>query len=135
MWESEEMSEEIVSVVITGGRDFLDWSAVHKLLFELYYDHGERLRIAVGDCPTGVDAAVISWLIKHPRVAHKIYKADWKQHGRKAGPLRNALMIDTEKPCVVFAFPGGKGTEHCKGYAKSKGISVVNMLIERKDDQ
>lgn len=120
-----------VPVVITGGRDFFDWSAVHKLLYELLYDHGARLRIAVGDCPTGADAAVISWLAKHPNVSHKIYKADWLRHGYKAGPLRNKEMIETEKPKVVFAFPGGKGTESCKAIAKGKKISVVDVCKDK----
>lgn len=130
------MSEEIVSVVITGGRDFLDWSAVHKLLFELYYDHGDRLRVSVGDCPTGVDAAVVSWLAHRPLVPHKIYRAEWAISGKRAGPLRNAAMIDEARPSVVFAFPGGKGTKNCKDYARSKGISVVEVGNQaRKDDE
>lgn len=129
MSEGEEMNKEIISVVITGGRDFLDWSAVHKLLFELYYDHGDSLRIAVGDCPTGVDAAVASWLEKHPRVSHHIYKADWEKYGKKAGPIRNDKMILSECPKTVYAFPGGKGTEDCKVAAKFRGVPVVEVCV------
>jgi hypothetical protein len=30
--------------------------------------------------------------------------ADWKRHGRAAGPIRNQAMLDRYKPCLVIAF-------------------------------
>lgn len=127
----EDDLNAIVPIIITGGRGFMDWRAVHKLLYELLYDHGDKLRIAVGDCPSGVDAWVAQWLAKHPSVSHKVYKADWYRYGPKAGPFRNREMIETEKPKAVFAFPGGKGTENCKAIAKAKKISVVDVCSDK----
>lgn len=36
--------------------------------------------------------------------------ADWKTLGKRAGPIRNQLMLDAHAPQIVVASPGGKGT-------------------------
>jgi hypothetical protein len=54
------------------------------------------------------------------------YPADWKQHGKAAGPIRNQQMVDT-KPHLVLAFPlpGSKGTWDAVAKAEKAGIPVV----------
>jgi hypothetical protein len=54
------------------------------------------------------------------------YPADWKQHGKAAGPIRNQQMVDT-KPDLVLAFPlpGSRGTWDAVERAEAKGIKVV----------
>jgi hypothetical protein len=34
----------------------------------------------------------------------RAHPADWKAHGKAAGPLRNQAMLDTERPARVVAF-------------------------------
>jgi hypothetical protein len=34
-----------------------------------------------------------------------VYVAQWKKHGRAAGPIRNQRMLDKGKPDLVVAFP------------------------------
>lgn len=54
--------------------------------------------------------------------------ANWKEHGRAAGPLRNQRMLDAEpRPSLVIAFPGGSGTDNMIALASRAGIRVVNM--------
>lgn len=55
------------------------------------------------------------------------YKADWKKHGRSAGPIRNQRMLDEGKPDLVVAFPGGKGTAHMVKIAKAAKIKVLEI--------
>jgi hypothetical protein len=43
------------------------------------------------------------------RVTVEAHPADGKKHGRAAGPIRNQKMPE-EKPELVVAFPGGRGT-------------------------
>ncbi|GGD30599.1 hypothetical protein GCM10011335_37050 [Aureimonas glaciei] len=50
--------------------------------------------------------------------------ADWKKHGRAAGPIRNQRMIDEWKPTLVIAFPGGRGTADMIRRAEAAGIPV-----------
>lgn len=49
--------------------------------------------------------------------------ADWKQYGKRAGPLRNQEMVDTGVDMVV-AFPGGPGTRDMVRRARNAGVEV-----------
>lgn len=55
------------------------------------------------------------------------YPADWKLHGRSAGPLRNIKMLEEGKPDLVVAFPGGNGTEHMCRIARKKDVKVLEL--------
>jgi hypothetical protein len=64
------------------------------------------------------------------------YHADWKAHGKAAGPIRNQRMIDEGKPDLVLAFPrpGSKGTWDMVNRAKKAGVEVhVVARVVRKD--
>lgn len=50
--------------------------------------------------------------------------ADWRTHGKAAGPIRNQRMIDDFKPDLVLAFPGGDGRADMVKRAKTAGIEV-----------
>jgi hypothetical protein len=52
--------------------------------------------------------------------------AEWETHGRKAGPIRNARMLE-HKPDLVVAFPGGKGTANCVAQARGMGVEVLEV--------
>jgi hypothetical protein len=41
-----------------------------------------------------------------------VFKANWKSHGRSAGPRRNSIMLREGRPDIVIAFPGGAGTKN-----------------------
>lgn len=52
----------------------------------------------IGDCKTGTDAiAAQQLMIKHYNcqllMAPHIYRAQWRKHGNKAGPMRNVAML------------------------------------------
>jgi hypothetical protein len=65
----------------------------------------------------------------------EVFEADWGQHGRSAGHVRNQEMARHlvaarkrgAKVCVV-AFPGGVGTENMRTTAKKVGISVFSPV-------
>ena len=64
-----------------------------------------------------------------------IFKAEWNEYGRSAGPIRNIEMLNTQ-PDLVVAFHDNihesKGTIHCIREAQKRGIPVV--LIRHSDD-
>lgn len=64
--------------------------------------------------------------------------ADWKKHGKAAGPIRNQKMLDDHHPDQVMAFVHGpllesKGTLDMVSRAKSAGIETcvwsMNMSL------
>ncbi len=54
------------------------------------------------------------------------YPADWKKHGRAAGPIRNQQMLDEGKPDLVLAFWKNKsrGTADMIRRARKAGVEV-----------
>lgn len=53
-----------------------------------------------------------------------VYPAQWDRYGDQAGPIRNRLMLDEEKPDLVIAFWNGysKGTRGMIEEAQLRGI-------------
>ena len=56
------------------------------------------------------------------------FEANWEQHGKAAGPIRNMAMLQYGKPDLVLAFHKklvkSKGTKHCVEQARKLGIKV-----------
>jgi len=108
-----------VRVIVCGGRDYDDWLHVNVTLSNL----GEITHLAEGGAP-GADYLAAQWATRKG-VMHERYSADWLQHGKAAGPIRNALMLSHFKPDLVVAFPGGKGTADMVRRAVAADVKVV----------
>jgi predicted Rossmann-fold nucleotide-binding protein len=109
-------------VIICGGRSYGDQRAVDGVLDALRSRYG-RLTVIQGGA-NGADRLAREWALKQPSVSLINEPADWKQHGRAAGPTRNQLMIDEHEPDLVIAFPGGRGTADMVRRACRAGIEV-----------
>lgn len=107
-------------VLITGSRTWEDHAAIVAELARL-----QSADVVIhGGCPTGADA------ITHEHAMDlglpvEVYRADWKTHGRAAGPIRNREMVAT-KPDLVIAFVTGesRGTKDCIRAAEAAGLPV-----------
>ena len=94
-------------VLVCGGRDFFNEAVVFSALDRLH----EKTPIAIlihGAAP-GADSVSEQWA-KAQALLILRYPADWRSHGRAAGPMRNEYMLGHSRPELVVAFPGGKGT-------------------------
>jgi hypothetical protein len=99
----------------------------------------EPITILIHGDATGVDRLAGAWAIRHLGSEHvRVYPAHWqhtpqcapdcpRQIGVVAGPIRNQQML-TERPEVVIAFPGGRGTADVVGRAQHAQIEVVRAL-------
>lgn len=101
-------------------------SALYDALNKLHADHGIE-QLIQGGCPTGADRHARDWAERR-QIHVKTYYADWKQHGRSAGPKRNARMIQNARADIVVACPGGKGTADCVRRARTAGIPVLEVV-------
>jgi YspA, cpYpsA-related SLOG family len=108
-------------VLVTGGRDFSDRTLLFEALDRLHAAHGFTVLIH-GDA-NGADRLSGEWATARG-VSVEAHPADWKRHGRAAGPIRNQKMLE-EKPELVVAFPGGKGTADMVSKARQAGLEVV----------
>jgi len=80
------------------------------------------LVIIHGDAP-GADQLADKWA-RLSQVAVRRHPADWTELGRAAGPIRNQEMLEEEKPDIVVAFPGGRGTADMVIRAREAGVPV-----------
>jgi hypothetical protein len=108
-------------VLVTGGRDFGDRKLLFETLDRLHATHVFSVLIH-GDA-SGADRLAGEWAVARG-VQVEAHPADWKKHGRAAGPIRNTQMLD-EKPDLLVAFPGGRGTADMVRKAKAAGLEVV----------
>lgn len=79
--------------------------------------------VLINGAAAGADALAVSWALSRGLTIES-YAADWKTHGRAAGPIRNQQMLDAGKPELVVAFPGGDGTADMVRKARATGVEV-----------
>lgn len=75
----------------------------------------------------GADRIAQLWADEN-RIPVEVFPANWRELGRKAGPLRNTQMLDDGLPDVVICFPGGVGTSDMMGKAIDRdGVDVFDV--------
>lgn len=122
-----------ITVLICGGRNYSSSDAWNWLEKHLADEVGDRLRLSrfliatvIHGGARGADEGAASWgESEHCKVV--AYPADWKKHGKAAGPIRNRKMATEGKPDVLVAFPGGAGTANMIRTAEECGIPVIRV--------
>ena len=112
--------------IICGSRYWNDWRSIFKALDEIHAR--TQISCAITGGAPGVDFHAWQWALDR-KVDRVVYPADWKQHGRAAGPIRNQQMLDEGCPDVVIAFPGGTGTANMIGLASRRGVNVIQLDV------
>lgn len=110
-----------MKVLVCGSRGFTSKRMIGAVLDGL--NDGRPLTIIHG-AARGADSIAGEWAA-HRGVAVEKYPADWSAHGRRAGYIRNAQMLDEGKPDVVLAFmvpEGSKGTQMMVDLARKAGV-------------
>jgi hypothetical protein len=126
--------------LVTGGRD-LNPDPGHYASLSSNLMPGTLL--VHGACPTGADHWADEFALglgfvpiedaaKYRQVMGfiKRFPADWKTHDKAAGPIRNKQMLDwvlalVDKPILVLAFPGNRGTANMVKIATAAGLDVM----------
>lgn len=112
-------------VLVCGGRHYNNRDHIHNVLCDLDALVGPIACIIHG-CASGADSEAYIWS-QMACAYHAPFRADWRTHGKAAGPIRNQRMIDEGKPDLVVAFPGGRGTADMVRRARSAGVEVRVM--------
>ncbi|MBT2477613.1 DUF2493 domain-containing protein [Streptomyces sp. ISL-94] len=113
-------------ILVTGSRNWTDIGTIRRALDEAYAftpaDH--EFVLAHGGCPTGADAIAHAWADR-TGVTIDIFIADWANHGKAAGPRRNARMVaEGADLCLSFIRNGSRGASHTVALARRAGIPV-----------
>lgn len=116
----------MITVCVTGGRDFTDMELVFLTLDEIHKTNPD-MKLIVGDA-RGADACAVDWA-RERKVPCIVHKAHWDEYGKRAGPIRNKEMVDAGFDLLV-AFPGGRGTANMREQTKDANIKVMEVEDE-----
>jgi predicted Rossmann-fold nucleotide-binding protein len=125
-----------MKVLICGGRDLnkadawnlLEREAKDEIAHAIGCFNGVKIETVIhGGCRGADEAAAVWGASEHAKVI--ACPADWKKHGKAAGPMRNRRMLLDHKPDIVIALPGGRGTADMIRQAEAEGVRVVRLPI------
>lgn len=113
-------------IIIAGSRTWADSAPINELVHQL--DKHNDVIITGG--ATGVDS-IAHAIALGLGFETMVFTADWKKHGRAAGPIRNKDMLTIGKPDKIFVFhndlKNSKGTRNLALQAIGMKIPVYDM--------
>ena len=116
-------------ILVTGSRDWDDvnevWLRLGDAVGAIHRDDISREIIIVhGDCPRGADAIADQWARKYGATIER-HPANWQLNGKRAGFIRNAVMVNQGADlCVAFIRNGSRGASHTAALAEQAGIET-----------
>lgn len=124
-----------MKLLVCGGRDYRDRDLVWTTL-EAAVHYAGCAEIICGYDPgdgryQGADQLAYEWA-QESAFPCRVFPADWRKLGRRAGPIRNSLMA-ADKPDQCVAFPRangewGPGTLDMIGKAARSGTRVERVM-------
>jgi hypothetical protein len=109
-------------VIVAGGRDFTDEKLLNKTLDGLFSGNTD-MEVVCGEA-TGADTLGKKWAQRN-NIEVKSFPADWKKHGKAAGPIRNVEMAKYATHLVAFWDGKSRGTLNMIEIADGRGLSTV----------
>lgn len=104
-----------MKVIIAGSRTFNNLELVEEIMKEF-----PGVTEVVCGCARGADECGRQWADRH-RITVTPFPADWENHGRAAGIIRNMEMGAYADFLVAFWDGKSKGTKHMIDYMKKIG--------------
>lgn len=111
------MSE--LKVLVCGSRHFNDYSLLKSVLSRF------NITAIIHGAAKGADT-LSGRYGEEQGIPVQVFPAMWKEHGSRAGPIRNYQMLKEGNPDQVVAYlaPNSRGTKHMIDIAIKAGIPV-----------
>ena len=110
-------------LLVCGNRDWACVETIENWLAPFSRKYGARVVLIHGGAP-GVDS-IAEVVGQHFGWEIRAFPADWRAHGRAAGPIRNREMIETGRPGRALAFG-----QLCRGSKRTGTGDMVAALNE-----
>lgn len=114
-------------LLVCGGRAYSNVARLNVILNRVHRERG--VDVLIHGAAAGADSLADEWACRNGITVER-YPANWKLHGRAAGPIRNQHMLKASKPDGGVAFPGGRGTADMVKRLQDAGIPV--WFIDRE---
>jgi len=113
---------------IVGYRNFDDYLLFNQHIAKLMNDHDFTISHIISGGANGADALA-------ERYAHDnaiplcVHPADWQKYGKRAGPLRNKLIVDDSDIIIAFLSDDSIGTRNTIKLATQAGkhCHIINL--------
>jgi hypothetical protein len=115
-----------IRVLVTGSRDYSDGAAMESAFLGWGRDVGFPRATLVHGGARGADSLAGRIWADRFGLPVEVHCADWAGLGKRAGHVRNQVMVDLGA-AVCFAFPlsGSRGTWDCVRRARAADIPVI----------
>jgi hypothetical protein len=119
-----------MKIVIAGSRNFDDYKFLeeqcNKIIFEELNLDAEEVIIISGTAK-GADSLGEYYAKEYGMNCHR-FPAEWKIYGRRAGIIRNLLMLEKANYVILFNM-GTKGTAHMLQESIKRKVPYKHFLI------
>ena len=120
---TDRFSKEPFKVLVTGSRTWKDEFIIHNELNTLLAKFPQNLTLVHGGA-AGADSIAHNWALAN-HVNTEVWEANWELHGKKAGPIRNNMMIKSGADySLAFLENNSSGTLHAIAALKKAGVST-----------
>lgn len=117
-------------VIIAGCRNFYNYEILkERCEFFLQNKMNTHNVIILSGHASGADTLGENFAIDH-NLQCELYPADWKRHGKAAGPIRNAEMAEVADALIAFWDGQSHGTKSMIELAKRKGLQVAVIRFD-----
>lgn len=108
-----------MKTIISGGRNYKFTKKDFEFLSVIL--NTEIITEIVSGGAPGADSDGEKWALSNG-IPVKRFLADWKIHGRAAGPIRNRQMAQYAEALITF--PGGRGSKNMIEQAIANGLKI-----------
>lgn len=119
-----------MKLAVVGSRNFLDYSWLEHCLLKNF--SVEDIEAVVSGGARGADALAARFADVY-NLPLLVLPADWKKHGRMAGPLRNTEIVRCADTVVAFWDGASRGTRDAIEKARLAGKQVMIFPCSRGD--
>ncbi len=116
-------------VLIAGGRDYTNYPEAREFIDSCLGElKSEHTIIIVSGCCRGADMLGLRYAAEHGLKTEK-FPADWKTHGKSAGPIRNREMAKIADIVICFWNGTSRGTKSMIEFARrlQKTVYIKNI--------
>lgn len=115
-----------MKIIIAGSRHITDPALVaHAMKVS---NAGANATAIISGCAKGVDTLGEQWAAAHNILVLR-FRANWDEHGKQAGILRNIQMAEAAGGLVAIWDGVSKGTAHMIDAATSRHLTVFVLRV------
>ena len=118
-----------MKVIIAGSRQVEDYKLVAEAMKRCNFDVTE----VISGCATGVDRMGETWA-RANNLPVKEMPANWYQHGKAAGPIRNREMAEYADAAVIIWDGKSRGTRNMINEMIRKNKPYYIVMTESEDE-